>query len=220
MELTFLDGGMGQELLARAGVKPTGLWSAQFVMDMPELAPRAHEAADLFYEIACIQAPYVDMILLETMASVEQARGAVMGALAAGKPVWLAVTVDDADGTRLRSREPLKEILDLVRDPGVEALLVNCSSPEAVTQSILELDCSPVPIGAYANGFVEISADFLKPGATVDVLEKRKDLTPDAYADAAGEWIRNGATIIGGCCEVGPGHIKALCDRFSSVKKT
>ncbi len=31
MSITLLDGGMGQELLARSSAKPTGLWSAQIL---------------------------------------------------------------------------------------------------------------------------------------------------------------------------------------------
>ena len=35
-ELTLLDGGMGQELVARAG-KATGLWSVQALLDTPDV---------------------------------------------------------------------------------------------------------------------------------------------------------------------------------------
>jgi S-methylmethionine-dependent homocysteine/selenocysteine methylase len=29
-------------------------------------------------------------------------------------------------------------------------------------------------------------------------------------------WVRNGASIIGGCCEIGPQHIKVLHSRLCS----
>ena len=94
--------------------------------------------------------------------------------------------------------------------------MVNCSSPEAVTTSIpLLVDCG-VALGAYANGFVNISESFNKIGSTVDVLEKRKDLTPSIYADFAEKWVAAGATLVGGCCEVGPMHIKELSSRLRS----
>ena len=35
MTITILDGGMGQELIGRSPNKPTGLWSAQVMMDAP-----------------------------------------------------------------------------------------------------------------------------------------------------------------------------------------
>jgi S-methylmethionine-dependent homocysteine/selenocysteine methylase len=180
----------------------------------PDLAPPAEQAAELYAEIACLQAPYVDIHLCETMSSVEQARGAVMGATAANKPVWLAVTVDDEDGTKLRSGEPLTEIIPLIIEFNLEALLINCSAPEAVDQAIPLLANRAVPIGAYANGFVEIAKDFLHQGATVELLEKRTNLEPKTYADFVDGWIKHGATIVGGCCEVGPAHIAELATRL------
>ena len=180
----------------------------------PDLAPPAEEAAELYAEIARLQAPYVDLILCETMSSVEQARGAVMGATVANKPVWLAVTVDDEDGTKLRSGEPLTEITPLLTEFKLAALLINCSAPEAVDQAIPLLANRGVHIGAYANGFVEIAKDFLHQGATVELLEKRTNLEPKTYADFVDGWIKHGATIVGGCCEVGPAHIAELAKRL------
>ena len=67
-------------------------------------------------------------------------------------------------------------------------------------------------VGAYANGF--ISVDSLYPGDTVEELSIRQDMSPQQYAEHAMSWVRNGASIIGGCCEIGPGHIKALHSRL------
>ena len=39
---------------------------------------------------------------------------------------------------------------------------------------------------------------------------QRSDLSPGAYAEFALDWVQAGATIVGGCCEVGPDHIRAL----------
>jgi len=183
----------------------------------PELAPPAEQAADLFAEIARLQAPYVDILLCETMASVDQARGALMGAKCAEKPVWLAVTVDDMDGTRLRSGENLLEILPVVDEFAPDALLVNCSVPEAINQAIPLLVGRNVPVGAYANGFQKISENFLRDGATVNALKTRNNLDPDTYADFVDGWIVRGATVVGGCCEIGPAHIREL-DRRRSGK--
>ena len=41
MTITFLDGGMGQELVARAG-KATSLWSVQALLDNPEMVTAVH----------------------------------------------------------------------------------------------------------------------------------------------------------------------------------
>ena len=67
-------------------------------------------------------------------------------------------------------------------------------------------------MGAYANAFTAV--DRLKHGSSVDVLAARDDLGPEAYADFAMGWVAGGATIVGGCCEVGPEHIAVLRDRL------
>lgn len=180
----------------------------------PELAPRSDFAADLFRELAKIQAPYVDLFLLETMSSVDQARGGVMGACSVGKPVWLAVSVMDHDGTKLRSGEPLIDILPLLSEFPIEGLLVNCSTPEAISVSMPLLADAGIPLGAYANGFTKIEKAFQKPGASVDLLQERDDLNANQYADFAARWITDGATMVGGCCCVGPEHIAELSKRF------
>ena len=40
-------------------------------------------------------------------------------------------------------------------------------------------------------------------------------MTPVAYVDVAAGWVRDGASIIGGCCDMYPEHIEALAQRFA-----
>jgi S-methylmethionine-dependent homocysteine/selenocysteine methylase len=291
MTITILDGGMGQELLTRSAAQPTGLWSAQILMDDPDLVRAVHadyldagadvittnsyvlhrdrlapfgvedrfeelhslacrlaveardahgtglvagslgpnarsyrpdlalpedQAVEAFAEIARLQVPYVDLLLCETMSSIEQARGAVLGALTVGLPVWLAVTVDDDDGTRLRSGQEISLVVELCNAMSLDTVLVNCSIPEAVDTAVGVLTGCSLRVGAYANGFTRINEAFLESGATVDLLQKRKDLDPEAYAGFAADWVTRGVGIVGGCCEVGPSHIALLAKRFKS----
>ena len=289
--MMILDGGMGQELVARAG-KATSLWSVQALLDAPEVvrqvhdeyfaagadiattnsysvlpdrlephgmldrleelarlacqlasdareahgsgmvagglgpqgfsyqpdkAPPAEQAAEVYANLAQIQAQYVDVHLLETMSSVDQARGGLIGAGVTGKPVWVALSVRDDDGTRLRSGELLSDVMPLLEEFNPAAVFINCSKPEAVDTAVPILAKSGRLVGAYANGFTGIAADFNKVGATVDMLSARRDLDPNAYADFADGWAAHGATIIGGCCEVGPAHIAELSRRLKAT---
>lgn len=288
MSITFLDGGMGQELVARAG-SSTSLWSVQALLDNPEmvrsvhdeyflsgadvattntysilpdrlekhgltdkleelqnlacqlavdardfngkgivagslgpqgfsyrpdLAPPANVAAEIYSKLCKIQSNYVDVFIAETMSSIDQARGALMGASGFNKPIWLALSVNDKDGTKLRSGENISDILPLLNEYKPAAVLINCSAPEAVSTALPLLRAAKIPIGGYANGFVEIAKDFNKIGATVDMLKSRSDLNPEEYANFAKDWINSGATLIGGCCEVGPAHIAELKRKF------
>ena len=293
--ITLLDGGMGQELVARSGDDPTPLWATRVMIDHPGLVrdihadyfaagatvattntyaihhdrleragmdplfhalhlralAEAHEAKaahgtgriagsmgplmasyrpDLtqpldvaipkYAEIARILAAHVDVILCETMASVEMAEGALAGAQAAGKPVWLSVSVDDHDGALLRSGERVADLARLVRDYPVAAMLANCSVPESMAAALGALKDLGKPFGAYANGFTHISGNFLKDAPTVKELTHRHDLTPEKYSDFAMAWVELGATIIGGCCEVGPAHIRHLAERLKAAGHT
>ena len=51
-----------------------------------------------------------------------------------------------------------------------------------------------------------------KTGNPNEFLGKRKDLTPEVLKNLAKEFIKDGATIIGGCCETNPSHIKAFAE--------
>ena len=181
--------------------------------------PPHEEAKRLFAEIAAIQAQFVDVLLAESIPSLGRARPTIDGLEGHGKPIWIAITVDDQDGARLRSGEPVTDILGEIEGRPVEALLVNCSFPEAVSQALEALSGAPVPLGGYANGFTGIPDAYLEKGSTVDLLEARKDLTPDAYAGFAETWASLGATIIGGCCEVGPAHIAETARRLSGEER-
>lgn len=176
----------------------------------PELCPPVAKAAAKYAEIVRLLAPQVDLFLCETMASVAQAEGALAGAAEGGRPVWLSITVDDTDGTRLRSGEPLADLAPVIARYRPAALLANCSVPEAMAAALAELSLFGLPFGAYANGFTHIAEAFKADAPTVDVLQARHDLTPDRYVAFAMDWVAQGATIVGGCCEVGPAHIAAL----------
>ena len=180
----------------------------------PDLTPPEDECLAHYRRIVAVQADRVDLFLCETMLSAEEARAATTAGRECGKPVWTALSVNDADGTLLRSGERVAEGAQAAVDAGADAVLINCSSPEAVAAAMPRLAGIGVPFGGYANGFVSIGA--LQPSGTVEVLEARDDLGPAAYAGHALGWVAAGAAIVGGCCEIGPGHIAALGQRLAA----
>ena len=179
-----------------------------------DLTPPEDECLANYRRIVAVQADHVDLFLCETMLSAAEARAATVAAAESGKPVWTALSVDDADGSVLRSGEGVAEGARAAVDAGADAVLINCSSPEAVATAMPLLAGIGVPYGGYANGFVSIAA--MQPGGTVEALEARDDLGPATYANHAMGWIASGAAIVGGCCEIGPGHIAALGRRLAA----
>ena len=179
-----------------------------------DLTPPEDECLANYRRIVAVQADHVDLFLCETMLSAAEARAATVAAAESGQPVWTALSVDDADGSVLRSGEGVAEGARAAVDAGADAVLINCSSPEAVATAMPLLAGIGVPFGGYANGFVSIAE--MQPGGTVEALEARDDLGPATYADHAMGWIASGAAIVGGCCEIGPGHIAALGQRLAA----
>lgn len=180
----------------------------------PDKHPPHDEAVPLYAEVARLWANRVDLVICETVASVAHARAILDATVRLGKPVWLACTVDDEDGRILRSGEPMAEAAQLAADMGAEAVLANCSAPEAILAALDAMAPAGLPYGAYANGFTQITKDYLKPNATVEALSARRDMGPDPYADHVMAWVDHGATIVGGCCEVGPAHIAEIARRL------
>lgn len=182
----------------------------------PDAHPDLMTAIPRYAECATQMQGRVDLVICETVASLTHARAALAGAHAAKVPVWLAVTVadddddDDDEGTYLRSGETLRDIIPIARDEGAEALLVNCSAPEAITEALRELGSADLPLGAYANAFTKITDAFRQSRSNVSALQARTDLGPERYAAHVLDWCALGASIVGGCCETRPEHIAEI----------
>ncbi|MBF9044184.1 homocysteine S-methyltransferase [Rhodobacterales bacterium HKCCE4037] len=177
-----------------------------------DLNPPHAEAVALYAEVAKALAPRADILLFETIASIDAARACLEAGRQTLRPVWLSFTIDDEDGTRLRSGEPVADAVAVAKD--ADAVLANCSAPEAMPAALDPLARAGVPFGAYANAFTQITKAFLDGGTTASDLSARRDMGPAAYADHVMRWIDMGATIVGGCCETGPDHIAAIAGRL------
>ena len=180
----------------------------------PESAPSDDECREHYAAIVAAQ-PDVDLFICETLPSIREGLLAAEAAVRSGKPVFLSFTVSDdiRQPPRLRSGESIEAAVNAVQALPLAGLLLNCSTPEAIERALPTLSEAGVPYGAYANGFTSVEA--LKPGGTVDVLAARRDLDPEAYATAVERWLELGATLVGGCCEVGPEHIRLLRERLN-----
>lgn len=179
----------------------------------PESTPEFEDAVSSYRMIVEAQSNSVDLFLCETMSGIREAKAAGLAASESDKPYWMAFSVsDECDGV-LRSGESIEDAYNAIAATAPQAVLLNCSLPEAIDAAWSHLAKLNVPVGAYANGFTSISA--LPLMGSVNMLEARTDLGPDAYARAAMHWVDNGASIVGGCCEISPLHIKHLAATLS-----
>ncbi|SNS64096.1 homocysteine S-methyltransferase family protein [Antarctobacter heliothermus] len=180
-----------------------------------DLHPDVETAIPLYTEVATLLANRADLLLFETIVSLDAARACLSAGRKTDKPVWLAFTVDDEDGTRLRSGEPLAEAARIASE--ADAVLANCSAPEAMPAALEALSQAGVPFGAYANAFTLITKAFLEGGSTAESLQARRDMGPEVYGRHAMTWVDAGATIVGGCCETSPAHIAEIARRLRAA---
>lgn len=183
----------------------------------------AEEAGRILAVLVAALAPHVDLWLAETQGSVAEARAARFAIGADARPFWLSFTLEDrggaaalAQGPRLRSGEPVAAAALAARDLGAETLLFNCAMAEAMEPAIraarAALAGHPLAerIGAYANAFVPEPEPGAALAANEGLSTLRGDLGPADYAALAARWVEAGATRIGGCCGIGPAHVRAL----------
>ena len=165
-------------------------------------------------------APHVDLWLAETQSSLAEVRAIAAGLPGDGKPLWLSFTLKDEDvdeTPRLRSGEPVAAAAQLAVELGAGALLFNCSQPEVMAAALDTARATfaaagvEIPFGAYANAFPP-QPEEATANDGLDPL--RPDLDPPGYLSFAQDWQARGASLIGGCCGIGPEHIAVLNTRL------
>ncbi len=174
------------------------------------------QTAGEFAELMDLLDPYVDIFLGETLSTIFEAKAFLEAAAGRGKSIWLGLTLQDHGSTHLRGGAQLSDAITSISEQSPDALLINCCTPDSIASALPDLRAGGIPFGAYANGFVEIPDVWDELGGVAQ-LATRTDLTPEVYAEEARKWIAGGASIVGGCCEVGPAHIarlRQLIDEF------
>ena len=162
-----------------------------------------------YRRIAEHQAPHVDFFICETMSTSDEAMAAATAGTETGRSVWVGWTLEENDTGNIRSGEKLADGVSKLSELPIEAIIANCAPPESITAAMPALVAMGMPTGGYANGFTGVP-ETMMPGKTLFTLKARRDLGPEAYADYVMQWVAGGATIVGGCCEVGPAHIAHL----------
>lgn len=186
------DVGPTGELMAPLGVREPGEFEAVFAEQVEGLVRGG-----------------VDGIIIETMTAVEEAQAAVRAARSVTDlPVLVSMQFKrDADGAGLHTMMGV-DVPMFVRsfaELGVDALGGNCSSPGELADVVKQLrEETSLPILA-------------EPNAGVPQLINWKTvfpLGPNDFAEAVVELVRNGVSLLGGCCGTTPEHIRVLASRF------
>lgn len=162
------------------------------------------EAVAIFAEQAqALVEAGVDVLYIETMADLNEARAAVEGARRADEsiPVTVTLSFDTRGRTNMgvRPEQAAETLLAL----GVAAVGANCGHSLEMTLEALEKMHACAPQAAL----------IAKPNAGLPRMVGRQevyDATPEAMADYALKYVAAGARIVGGCCGSTPEHIRAI----------
>lgn len=163
--------------------------------------------------------PYVDVWLGETLSLIAEGEAVRTAVAETGKPFWISFTLADDAAQRngaspaLRSGERVEDAARWAASSGAEALLFNCSKPEVMRAAVdtagevFRSSGSTLQIGVYANAF---EGEQGESAANEGLHATRDDLNDDVYSRFACSWVDAGATMVGGCCGIGAGHIHQL----------
>ena len=153
----------------------------------------------------------VDLLVLEMLRDIEWSTAAVDAALSAGLPVWsgFSCAVDERGALMTQGTVgepmPFEDALRAVTGRG-EALVavMHCE----IDDTGPGLDCArrvcEAPLGAWPN------CGTIEPPDWQFVAVA----TPEAFAGTAARWVEEGVKVIGGCCGLGPEHIRAVAERL------
>jgi homocysteine S-methyltransferase len=144
----------------------------------------------------------VDLLIIETMPALNEARQALAAAkeVAPDLPVLVMVTVDDED-TCLDGASP-QQAAALLTEWGASAVGVNCSTGPTTVLTAVEAmrPATVLPLAAMPNAGMPRNVD----GRNIYLC------SPEYMASFARKAISAGAQLVGGCCGTTPNHIRAM----------
>ena len=174
------------------------------------------EIKNNFFDQAKLLNEYVDFFYLDVLSSVREFELAIEVIEDFKKPYLIGAHI--SEGTKLPSGEKISDIIKKIPKNNLLGIILSCISPENYDLNLNEIKNLGVPFGFKLNAFIKTNPkpnytgayNLSKTGNPNEFLGQRKDLTPDKMAKFAKKFKDNGATILGGCCETRPAHIKEI----------
>jgi homocysteine S-methyltransferase len=168
------------------------------------------EARAAFAEqIHALSAGGVDLLIVETMSALNEAREALAAAreVAPELSVLVMVTVDD-EGNCLDGASP-EQAAALLTEWGADAIGVNCSTGPTTVLTAIEAmrRASPLPLAAMPNAGLPRAVE----GRNIYLI------SPEYMASFARKAIAAGVQIVGGCCGTTPNHIRAMRSAMRAI---
>jgi len=174
------------------------------------------EIKENFYDQAKLLNPFIDFFYFDVLSSVREFKLAIEAIESFNKPYLVGAHI--SEGIKLPSGESISEIVTKIDHKKLLGLILSCVSPENYEENLNEIKSLGIPFGFKLNGFVTTKPpsgytnnfNKSKTGNPNEFLGHREDLTPEKMALIAKKFKSAGATILGGCCETRPNHIREM----------
>ena len=193
----------GISLARRAGGKLVALDVGPLGTLLKPFGPLSFQRAyELFAEIVTAgEQAGADLVLIETMGDLLEAKAALLAAKENTRLPVLATMTFGADGRTFLGVDPAAAAVTLTA-LGADGVGLNCSvGPRELGPALEEmLRATHLPVAVQPNA----GLPRMEGGETV------YDVGPEEFARCARDFLRSGASILGGCCGTTPDHIRAL----------
>ena len=173
-----------------------------------------------FYDQAILLKPFINFFYLDVISSSKEVEIANHVLKEFDLPILVGLHI--SKNGKLPSNEKITEVVERNKNKNWLGVILSCVSPEIIENSINEMKKLKISFGYKANLWKidpmpaeEIQkvnkAYSVKEGANPNiVLGKRDDYTPKNFYNFSNKMKNMGATILGGCCETNPSHIKEI----------
>ncbi len=162
-----------------------------------------HAAHAAFAEqIGALAEGGVDLLMIETMTSLQETQQAMLAARAAAPhlPLFVMVTVDDA--THCLDGSTAETAAIRITEWGADAVGCNCSSGPATILTAIEKmrAATSLPLVAMPNAGIPRMIE----GRNIYLS------SPEYMASYARKFVQAGVQFVGGCCGTTPSHIRSM----------
>ena len=171
-----------------------------------------------FSEQASILSPHIDFFYLDVLSSGREIEIALKVTQKFNKPVLVGIHIKK--NGKLPSGETITEVVQKNKNDSWLGVISACVSLEIIEKTSDEFKKLGIPFGFKANlwGVEEPlpvhrfnTAGFNEIGKNPNItLGKRDEVTDKIFANFTKKIIKNGATILGGCCETNASHIREI----------
>jgi len=169
-----------------------------------------------FYDQAKLLKHGIDFFYLDVMSSGLECEIALKVIETYNLPVLVGVHL--RDNGQLPSGEKVVDIVKKYKNNNWLGIIMACISPGAYEMVINDLQKLDIPYGFKLNAFKKIPEGYTvaskdewgNAGNPTTVLGKNTDLNESKFYEYVNKFMKNGATILGGCCEIRPSHIKEI----------